>query len=89
MGGGVCKSVKEGVYSFASAAISFASGASGAPNVVAGLCSWARCYATDTSLEVHFTCPTSGASPKRNTLFQNVLKCKSTSLLLVKMADVD
>lgn len=35
---GICKSVSEGLNSIASAVISFASGASGASYVVAGLC---------------------------------------------------
>lgn len=53
---GICKSVKEGVDSIASALISFASGASGVSNVVTGSCGWGRRCTADTGLGVKPTC---------------------------------
>lgn len=69
---GICKSVKEGVNSIASAVISFASGASRASNVAAGWCSWLQCCSADTSLQETPTCSTSHASSERNSLFRRV-----------------
>lgn len=40
---GIRKSVKERVNSIPTAVISFASGANGASNVVAGSCGWVQC----------------------------------------------